>query len=274
MRRRIVSSLPSIALATGILTTALIVMQVKPAEAQRAFCISMSGASVDCNYNVDTPQNNNYDNTTTLPVYEYSYQRQQKLLQKAITQGQTNQNIGANNLNTNLPNYYNQYQQQVTEQCVNSAYPAYDNAVAAYSDSEGTFSETYQSFVGASNGPYIFDQLQGQNRAFASYSSGQQQLAGANKLDADARSKGLRCQKALAMMTSGFVYNLAQAQSQLLTTQGQLQEQMAAQGQEANSHKAQTGRVANGLQNSMTNALNGLVPKQPTSSVSPRPTKY
>jgi hypothetical protein len=274
MRRRIVSAFPSIALATGIVTTALIVMQVKPAEAQRAFCISMSGASVDCNYNVDTPQNNNYDNTTTLPVYEYSYQRQQKLLQKAITQGQSNQNLGTNNLNTALPNYYNQLQQRVMQECDNSAFPAYDQTATAYSDSAGTFSETYQSFVDASNGPYIFDQLQGQNKAFANYASGQQQFADANQLDADARLKGLRCQTALAATTNSFIYNTAQVQSQLLTTQGQLQEQMAAQGQEANSHKAQASRVANGLQNSMTNALNGLVPKQPTSSVSPRPTKY
>jgi hypothetical protein len=274
MRRRIVSAFPSVALATGMITAALIVLQVKPAEAQLVFCISMSGVSVPCNYNVDTPQSYNYDSTTTVPVYEYSQQRQQKLLKKAIQQGQSNQNLGTNNLNTTLPNYYNQLQQRVMQECDNSAFPAYDQTATAYSDSAGTFSETYQSFVDASNGPYIYDQLQGQNKAFANYSSGQQQFADANQLDADARLKGLRCQTALAATTNSFIYNSAQVQSQLLTSQGQLQEQLSAQNQESNMHKAQAGRVANGFQNSMTNGLNGLVPKQPTSSVSPRPTKY
>ncbi len=274
MLGRIVSALPRVTLATGIITAIIGVHQVRPAQAQLVFCISMSGVSVPCNYNVDTPQSYNYDTTTTIPVYEYSQQRQQKLLQKAITQGQTNQNVGINNLNTTLPDYYNQLQQRLQQECDNSAFPAYDQTATAYSDSAGTFSETYQSFVDASNGPYIYDQLQGQNKAFANYSSGQQEFADANQLDADARLKGLRCQAAMAATTNTFLYNNTQVQSQNLTALGQLQEQMSAQQQEENAQKAQASRVANGFQNTMINALNGMVPKSSTSYSGLRPTKY
>jgi hypothetical protein len=274
MLGRIVSALPRVALATGIITVIIGVLQVRPAQSQLVFCISMSGVSVPCDYNIDTPQNNNYDSTTTVPVYEYSYQRQQKLLQKAITQGQSNQNVGTNNLNTTLPDYFNQLQQRLQQECENSAYPAYDETGNAYSDSAGTFAETYQTFVDASNTPYIYDQLQGQNKAFANYSSAQQQFADANQLDSNARGKGLRCQAAMAATTNTFLYNNTQVQSQNLTALGQLQEQMSAQQQEANMHKAQAARVTNGFQNTMINALNGMIPKTTTSYSGLRPTKY
>jgi hypothetical protein len=274
MRRRIVPALPRVALTTGIITAIVGVLQVRPVQAQLVFCVSMSGAAVSCDYNVDTPQNYNYDSTTTSPVYEYSYQRQQKLLQKAITQGQTNQNVGTTNLNTTLPDYFSQLQKRLQDECENSAYPAYDETGNAYSDSAGTFAETYQTFVDASKTPYIYDQLQGQNKAFANFSSAQQQFADANQLDSNARGKGLRCQAAMAATTNTFLYNNTQVQSQNLTALGQLQEQMAAQQQEANMHKAQAARVTNGFQNTMINALKGMLPKSSTSYSGLRPTKY
>jgi hypothetical protein len=274
MLGRIVSALPRVALATGIITAIIGVLQVRPVQAQLVFCVSMSGAAVSCDYNIDTPEKNNYDSTTTIPVYEYSYQRQQQLLLKYINKGQTNQAFGQTNYTTTLPNDANTLQQTITKECDNSAYPAYDEVSKQYSDSAGTFSDTQDYFNSASQTPYIYDQLKGMNVGFASSASANQQLSDAYDLDANARQRGLRCQAAIANMTNSFAYNLALVQSQNTTALGELQEQLAAQQQEENAQKAQAARVSNGFQNTMINALNGMVPKSATSYSALRPTKY
>jgi hypothetical protein len=254
-------------------TFCLALTKVASAQPVPVFCLSMNGAPTNCDYHLQDPQNYDYNKSINQGVYDYSYQRQQRLLQRAIQQGQQNQSIGQNNLNATLPNYAKQLNDRVLLECDNSAYPAYDQSASAYSDSAGTFRETYDYFITASRTPYIYDQLAGQNSAFASYSSGQQQFADANQLYADAQLRGLRCQAALANFNNSLLYNNTQINSQNLTAQGQLQEQLAAQRQEANAHKAQSSRVANGLQNSLTNALKSVIPNSDTSA-SPRPSKY
>jgi len=252
----------------GILVSGLIVAANQMVQAQASFCLGINNfgqtVSLPCNTNVNDPENHDYNTSPTVDSttggFELTLQRQQDLLRKAILQGQNDQTLGNNFVTSDLPQRRDTNFQSIDYWCTQQAIPAFDAAKAAY-DQAGI------AFQNAALQPYIYDQLRAQNAAYQQYQTAQNLYAEANK-------QALNCQSAHANEIADFTDAGAEIGANSLRAKGQLQEQQAAQRQWEVDKAAQDGRTIFGLQNNVTNLLQGIIPPRTSIPTSPRPRVY
>ncbi|WP_218080899.1 hypothetical protein [Anthocerotibacter panamensis] len=238
------------------------------AQAQFSLCVATNPYTgqtftVNCDLQVNDPQNHDYVNsagvTPQAPGGEYTFQRQQSLLQKSILQGQANQTGAQATLNQDIPQLRAQVDNESKNFCNTQAQPAYDQAQTAFNQAAAA----YQSAAAA---PYVYDQIAAQNNAYQLYA---QALA----LKAVADKQGLNCSTSVGQGNTAFLQTVANLNAQTINALGQLQEAQSAQKQWEVDQAAQQGRSVFGLQANFNNLLSGLTSRTQVPTAL-RPTKY
>jgi hypothetical protein len=148
------------------------------------------------------------------PKDEYSYNRQQQLLERAIREGKEEEVLSDKNAE-HLTTMDLDKQEEIAKACTQNAAQAYDESQAAYTT--------------ASEGPYIYDQLVERNRASAKAERSKQ--------------VALACQTTLSEAQRAFIVNQTAINNRILRSQGQLQRQNGEQKQYALTGTAQDKRA-------------------------------
>jgi hypothetical protein len=148
------------------------------------------------------------------PKDEYSFNRQQLLLERAIREGKEEEVLSDKNAE-HLTTMDLDKQEEIAKACTQNAAQAYDESQAAYTT--------------ASQGPYIYDQLVERNKASAK-AERSKQIA-------------LACQATLSEAQRAFIVNQTAINNRILRTQGQLERQKAEQQQYDVTRTAQDKRA-------------------------------
>jgi hypothetical protein len=156
------------------------------------------------------------------PKDEYSYNRQQQLLERAIREGKEEEVLSDKNAE-HLTTMDLDKQEEIAKACTQNAAQAYD--------------ESQNAFTTASQGPYIYDQLVGRNKASASAERSKQ--------------VALACQATLSEAQRAFIVNQTAINTRILRTQGQLQRQKAEQQQYDVTRTAQDKRAQEVVQRTL-----------------------
>jgi hypothetical protein len=156
------------------------------------------------------------------PKDEYSYNRQQQLLERAIREGKEEEVLSDKNAQ-HLTTMDLDKQDAIAKACTQDATQAYDESQAAYTT--------------ASQGPYIYDQLVERNKASAKAERSKQ--------------VALACQATLSEAQRAFIVNQTAINNRILRTQGQLQRQKAEQQQYDVTRTAQDKRAQEVVQRTL-----------------------
>jgi hypothetical protein len=148
------------------------------------------------------------------PKDEYSFNRQQQLLERAIREGKEEEVISDKNAE-HLTTMDLDKQEEIAKACTQKAAQAYAESQAAYTT--------------ASQGPYIYDQLVERNKASAKAERSKQ--------------VALACQAVLSEAQRAFIVNQTAINNRILRTQGQLERQKAEQQQYDVTRTAQDKRA-------------------------------
>jgi hypothetical protein len=156
------------------------------------------------------------------PKEEYSYNRQQQLLERAIKEGKEEEVVSDKNAE-HLTTMDLDKQEEIAKACTQDAAQAYDESENAYTT--------------ASKGDYIYDQLVERNKASA-------------KAERSAQV-ALTCQSVLSNAQRAFLINQTAINNRILRTQGQLQRQNAEQKQYSLTGNAQDKRTQEVVQRTL-----------------------
>ncbi|MGA7953693.1 MAG: hypothetical protein WCA07_09245 [Gloeobacterales cyanobacterium] len=165
---------------------------------------------------------------------EYTFQRQQDFLKRAILEGRENEELSDKNAK-HLTALDDELTLRIEQDCSNgdgAAIPSYDQPITAFEQAAGQ--------------PYIYTQLKGQNQAFQSLTASQQ--------------KALACQTSLAEAQRAFILNNNAVNNRTLRALGEMQRQQAEQKQMQVTGDAQNKQYIESTQRGIVDLFKGTLP--------------